>query len=511
MKTVDIIEQMLRLADTPSDVLRIRSLILHLAVRGKIVSQHSQDESAQTLLSRLRESPTGDSVSRRNPPPSPISENEVPYEVPTGWIWSRFAEVAEIASNLVKPEAFLDMPHLAPDNIQKGTGILGPCCTVREDRVISAKQMFFRDQIVYSKIRPNLSKVVVVDFDGLCSADMYPINSKIDTHYLHKYMLSDAFMGQATRGDTRIAMPKINQTELNRILVPVPPLAEQKRIVAKVDELMALCDELEAQQREREERKGKLVQASLARFAAAPTPDNLQFLFHKSYDIPPADLRKMILTLAVDGTLVRDCANAPPIETVLVGDVVSFLGGYAFKSEWFTDAPGVRLVRNQNISHGQLDWTDTEYLPSERAHEFQKWSLNPGDLVLSLNRPFISTGLKLAWIREADCPCLLVQRIACLRPSPDRLVPEYLYLWCNAPHFYRDAHVVPSSGVPYIAPNRVAKMTMRLPSLDRQRAIVSKVDELMALVDELERQLEKSRATGAKLLEAIVRELTRGK
>ena len=87
--------------------------------------------------------------------------------------------------------------------------------------------------------------------------------------------------------------------------------------MAKVDELMALCDRLEAQQQERETRHAALARASLARFADAPTPANLNFLFHKSYDIPPADLRKSILTLAVQGKLVPKDPNDEPAEMFL--------------------------------------------------------------------------------------------------------------------------------------------------------------------------------------------------
>ena len=100
--------------------------------------------------------------------------------------------------------------------------------------------------------------------------------------------------------------------------MPLPPLAEQKRIVAKVDELMALCDRLEAQQQERETRHAALARASLARFADAPTPANLNFLFHKSYAIPPADLRKSILTLAVQGKLVPQDPNDEPMRETLI-------------------------------------------------------------------------------------------------------------------------------------------------------------------------------------------------
>lgn len=107
----------------------------------------------------------------------------------------------------------------------------------------------------------------------------------------------------------------VNTDTLKEQTIPLPPLAEQKRIVAKVDELMALCDRLEAQQQERETRHAALARASLARFADAPTPANLPFLFHPSYAIPPADLRKSILTLAVQGKLVPQDPNDEPAET----------------------------------------------------------------------------------------------------------------------------------------------------------------------------------------------------
>src|SRR5205823_6466821 len=107
---------------------------------------------------------------------------------------------------------------------------------------------------------------------------------------------------QGTKAYTTV--DHLSSGQIENVVVPLPPLAEQKRIVAKVDELMALCDRLEAQQEEREMRHASLARASLSRFAEAPTPANLTFLFHKSYTIPPADLRKSILTLAVQGELV---------------------------------------------------------------------------------------------------------------------------------------------------------------------------------------------------------------
>jgi type I restriction enzyme S subunit len=239
----------------------LRKSILTLAVQGKLVPQDPEDEPAEQMLKRLDRELTLEQRRRQADPLSPLSEDEVQYESPANWKWARFRDVAIIASNLVKPNDFPDFIHLAPDNIEKGNGILLSCKTVREDKVISSNHRFYPGQIIYSKIRPNLAKIVVVDFDGLCSADMYPIDAIIDPFYLHRFMLSEIFLVQAIKNDTRVAMPKINQMELNSIAVPVPPLAEQHRIVAKVDQLMALVDELERQQAASREKASNLLDA----------------------------------------------------------------------------------------------------------------------------------------------------------------------------------------------------------------------------------------------------------
>jgi type I restriction enzyme, S subunit len=189
------------LADAPDGVKRLRELVLQLAVRGKLVPQDSTDEPATGLLERL-------SAERRGPR---ATASEL-YEVPASWAWARFDEVAEIASNLVDPSGYLNEPHVAPDNIEKATGRLLSYRTIAEDGVTSGKHRFYPGQILYSKIRPNLSKVVRVDFGGLCSADMYPINAKIDRPYLHLYMLSRPFFDQVTADENRLAMPKVNQS-----------------------------------------------------------------------------------------------------------------------------------------------------------------------------------------------------------------------------------------------------------------------------------------------------------
>ena len=121
--------------------------------------------------------------------------------------------------------------------------------TISEDGVTSGKHKFYARQILYSKIRPYLSKVIIVDFDGLCSADMYPIEAKGNSRYLWYYMLSDAFLEQASSAGSRSVLPKINQKELSALTVPIPSLPEQQEIVRILDSLLAkeqlaheLCD-----------------------------------------------------------------------------------------------------------------------------------------------------------------------------------------------------------------------------------------------------------------------------
>ena len=146
----------------------------------------------------------------------------------------RFDEVAVIRSNLVDPAEFQSYPHIAPDNIEKKTGVLLEYHTIAEDNVKSGKHRFYPGQILYSKIRPNLSKVVIVDFDGLCSADMYPIEAVGDTKCLWYFMLSESFLEQASSAGSRSVLPKINQKELSALTVTIPDSIEEQREIARI-------------------------------------------------------------------------------------------------------------------------------------------------------------------------------------------------------------------------------------------------------------------------------------
>lgn len=166
-------------------------------------------------------------------------------EIPVDWTIQRFARVAEVKSNLVSPDNYLEYPQISPENIEKDSGkLLLPCRTVAEVGVISGNHLFYKGQILYSKIRPKLNKVCIAPFDGLCSADMYPIETKNDTRYIMYCILSNGFLQQVSMiTENRVKMPKINQVELSKILVAIPEtIAEQKEIA---DYLDAKCAEID--------------------------------------------------------------------------------------------------------------------------------------------------------------------------------------------------------------------------------------------------------------------------
>lgn len=166
-------------------------------------------------------------------------------EIPVDWTIQRFARVAEVKSNLVSPDNYLEYPQISPENIEKDSGkLLLPCKTVGEVGIISGNHLFYKGQILYSKIRPKLNKVCIAPFDGLCSADMYPIETNNDTRYIMYCILSNGFLQQVSMiTENRVKMPKINQVELSKILVAMPCfLAEQKEIANCLD---AKCAEID--------------------------------------------------------------------------------------------------------------------------------------------------------------------------------------------------------------------------------------------------------------------------
>lgn len=179
-------------------------------------------------------------------------------KVPKHWTVTRFGKIAAVKSNLVNPKDYQSYKQISPENIEKGSGVLLDCVTVEESGVISGNHLFYKGQILYSKIRPTLNKVIIAPFDGLCSADMYPIDTDHCSRFILYLMLSAYFNEQvALVTGNRVKMPKINQNELSQIMVAIPSDTEEQQIAKYLDlscsqidvlikEKQSLIDDLES-------------------------------------------------------------------------------------------------------------------------------------------------------------------------------------------------------------------------------------------------------------------------
>jgi len=370
----------------------------------------------------------------------------------------------------------------------------------------------------------------LIDCPTAISRQLMAIRTKdADPDFIHLVVKQAAKHFQNAK--TGIAIPGIGRKEVLELKCALPPLAEQRRIVAKVDELMALCDRLEAQQEERETRHAALARAALARFAEAPTPKNLNFLFHKSYDIPPADLRKSILTLAVQGKLVRQDPRDGSAESQLQENGVDVDRWKATKDQerhvipeqwiWirFTGVGQQRLgkmldahknrghlkpyLRNTNVQWMRFDLRDVKKMRIEEREE-EELCLRYGDLLICEGG---EPGRCAIWRNEVS-EMYFQKALHRLRPCSS-VMPEFLALNlqidCSNQVLSR---YFTGATIKHLTGRSLASYPIPLPPLAEQRRIVAKVDELMALVDALEERIGQSRRTGAELLDALVAELT---
>lgn len=155
--------------------------------------------------------------------------------LPRSWKVARFADCVEVKSGQVDPtqRPYSEMLHVGPENVEESTGRLLRCQTAESLKLISGKYLFTPEDVIYSKIRPYLRKAVLVDFTGICSADMYPLrpcDHNLSRDFLYFWLLSDQFTRQAVSYQNRTGIPKINRQQLSSTILPLPPLPEQKAV-----------------------------------------------------------------------------------------------------------------------------------------------------------------------------------------------------------------------------------------------------------------------------------------
>jgi len=315
----------------------------------------------------------------------------------------------------------------------------------------------------------------------------------------------DALIGGARGG---VGLKHVTKGQVEALLVPIPPVEEQKRIVAKVDELMALCDQLEAQQQERERRFPVLSRTCHARFAEAPTPANLDHIFDETGTVSPADLRRTILALAVRGRLSRRTPSDGSAKSTLpvLASRALQTTNHLYPPQWME----VKLgevgawkgggTPSKSVSEywtGTMPWVSPKDMKKFRISEAED-HISEAAIEGSSVQPIPENSLLMVvrgMILGRAFPVALTTREVTINQDMKALMPhvpetaEFLLFALRAFEPVVLASIERSShGTCKLLTEVLHSFPIPIPPLAEQRRIVAKVDELMTLVDKLEAQ-----------------------
>jgi type I restriction enzyme, S subunit len=542
MKLEAFFEKFNLFADLPEAIRSMRELILQLAVRGKLTNQTANESARpQQELSesfRIRRLRRGE----------PDSE-DVPFYVPKNWAWVAVGDAMEMVNGKAfKAEDWCSegTPIIRIQNLNNENAGFNRCKTEVDPRV----HVHDGDFLISWSGTPGTSFGAFIWNRGFAYLNQHIFRCELVKGVFLKEFLRLAINARLdemiSHAQGAVGLRHITKGKLESIRLPLPPLAEQKRIVAKVDDLMSLCDCLTLLQEEREIRHAALARASLERFADAPTPANLLFLFHPAYAIPPADLRKSILTLAVQGKVVPQDPNDEPAEDLLVRCNVErqMIGratpttvqaiksvetlGYEIPPSWEWRSLGDLLIL------GPTNGFSPKAVDHETPVRSLTLSATTSGRFKGEHSKFITTDIPVdsdLWLRDGD---ILVQRgntieyvgvAAVYRGKPNAFIYPDLMMKLRVSSFIdigfvhlamsqeaaRDFLRARASGtsgsMPKINQGTLKSLPIPIPPLPEQRRIVAKVNELMALVDQLEEQLCAATKQGGALLESAVHEL----
>lgn len=229
--------------------------ILQAAVQGKLVPQNSHDESASELLKRIQQEKSQlikEGKFKKEKPLPPISEDEIPYDLPEGWVWCKLGSIIQFTENnniqsTLSPDDIVNYVDI--DSIDNRHFVIRQVKQLPMKKLSTrARRILRKDYIIYSLVRPYLNNLAVVtserkNFIGSTGFAVFkPI--LISNKYIMSILLSPYIEDYFRSLMSGFNSPSISQTDFINTPIPIAPLAEQQRIVAKVDELMALCEKL---------------------------------------------------------------------------------------------------------------------------------------------------------------------------------------------------------------------------------------------------------------------------
>ena len=605
----------------PDGIKKLRELILTLAMQGKLVPQDPNDQPVSELLKEIEAEKQRLVKAGKIKPQKPlykIEPYEIPYGLPEKWKWVRLGDLSLFSDSGWSPQCLSEPRSGQEWGVLKVSAVSWGEFRPEENKAlpqsIEAKSecevqvgdfLISRantEELVARSVVVKTSPVRLMMSDKIVR---FSLSQKIEKDFINLANLSQPAREYYARNasGTSSSMKNVSREVMNNLPIALPPLAEQHRIVAKIDQLMARCDELEKLRNERNQKRITVHTAALNRLLLAKelpcTPKSPQppkspnsgglsepfpaqsppelgdlggekslnaskkeisdfsiawgFItqhFGELYSVKEnvAELRKAILQLAVMGKLVPQDPNDQPAsellkeieaekqrlvkagkikqqkplpeikadevpyelpegwEWVRFGNIAMLQNGFAFKSEDYA-LHGIKLIRNVNISHGFVDYKNIAHYPDSERTRFKDFELSKGDILISLDRPIISTGLKIAILGEQDLPSLLVQRVGRVRAELLKINPLFLFNWFNSSLFIDRIAPGRSNGVPHISTKEVEMLLFPLPPLAEQHRIVAKIDQLMALCDHLEQQIDAAASKQTALLSAVMAEV----
>jgi type I restriction enzyme S subunit len=555
------------ISEAPDAIPRLRRFILDLAVRGKLVEQDPEDEPAEVLLKRLADAKQAliDSKLIKKPKPyMPITEGEMPIPLPKNWAWLRLIDIGRLAGGMTpsmsRPDYWDgDIPWLSPKDIKAdevdSSEMKITAAGLKETRLelYPPGSLFI---VARSGILKRTLPVAINHIPAAANQDM-----KVLVPYLkggERYLqimfrgLTDFLLKELVKTGTTVQ--SLKYAEFEQQPFPLPPLAEQHRIVAKVDELMALCDQLEAARLQREQCRERLVAASLQRLnQPSGEPESfrsdarfaLQVL--PSFTSTPAQIkqiRQTILNLAVRGKLVEQDPQDEPAIITITGALLAAAdsprkkgrrkaswtpptenenqelpaGWHLFSLAELVDPAsplsyGV-LVPGDNVPDGipfvraqDLMLKDHPALPGKRIAQeidakYGRTRLTGGEILICV----VGSIGKIGIAPEHWSGANIARAVARLKLVPE-VSAAYMLLALQSgmiQGFFKDS--TRTLAQPTLNISLIEVAPIPLPPLAEQHRIVANVDELMALCDELEQHLSQAEQGRRGLLEAVLRE-----
>jgi type I restriction enzyme S subunit len=563
MNAERLLEHYYRVADALDAIARLRRFILDLAVRGKLVPQHHGDEPAHELLLRIgrKKERLAKAGEIRQGKPLPSVDKDAEFEVPATWCWTRLGMITSYIQRGKSPKYTILDGSLVVS--QKCVQWAGFNLDVAKQITLSSladyeNARFLRDgDLLWNSTGTGtigrVIRLVEPPEKLVCDSHVTVVRClEVDPEYIRIWLRSDhvyAFIEDRATGSTN-QVELTAQMAVNQV-VPLPPLAEQHRIVTKVDELMALCDRLEAARAEREATRDRLTKASLSRLNN-PDPDPAAFAGHASFALRnlPAltarpdqikHLRQTILNLAVRGKLVpqdlndepasellkritkkKDCArrgtvtidpNAelyplPRIWKWASLDELITAGpqnGISPKPTTRPDAP--KAITLTATTAGSFDSAHFKRVEVKIPEDSDFW-LTDGDLLFQRGNTRDYVGI--AAIYNGPSKTFLFPDLIMRVRVSDLISLRFVHLASISPpartYFSKNASGAQAT-MPKINQTTLVSLPIPLPPLAEQYRIVAKVDALMALCDRLEASLTSASDTRRRLLDALLAEV----